>query len=120
MPFFESHVRGCSPITPCSRCKLYQVIIKIDPPDVRNELLRLIEQAVKGTSETDILDQHIDVLDLPRRPRDCLLNGHITTVGDLLKKTRTDLLRLSNFGPQALNQVEEALKLKKLKLTGVA
>ncbi len=56
-------------------------------------------------SETQDLDLPIEALDLSERPRNCLRRAQIDTVGDLVLKTREDLLDITNFGQKSLEEV---------------
>ena len=51
------------------------------------------------------LDLPIEALDLSERPRNCLRRAQIDTVGDLVLKTREDLLDITNFGQKSLEEV---------------
>ena len=51
----------------------------------------------------------IDDLPLSVRPYNCLLCQNVHTVGDLVKKKRSDLLRTQNFGRKSLHEIEEIL-----------
>ncbi len=51
----------------------------------------------------------VDDLPLSVRSYNCLLNKNVRTVGDLVKKKRSDLLRTQNFGRKSLHEIEEIL-----------
>lgn len=51
----------------------------------------------------------VDDLPLSVRPYNCLLNNNVLTVGDLIKKKRSDLLRNQNFGMKSLHEIEKIL-----------
>lgn len=55
------------------------------------------------------LDLSIDALDLSERPRNCLRRAQINTVGELVLKTREDLLDITNFGQKSLEEVNAKL-----------
>ena len=55
------------------------------------------------------LDLPIEALDLSERPRNCLRRAQIDTVGDLVLKTREDLLDITNFGQKSLEEVVSKL-----------
>lgn len=55
------------------------------------------------------LDLPIEALDLSERPRNCLRRAQINTVGDLVLKTREDLLDITNFGQKSLEEVVSKL-----------
>lgn len=58
-----------------------------------------------GESESQDLDLPIEALDLSERPRNCLRRAQIDTVGELIHKTREDLLDITNFGQKSLEEV---------------
>ena len=51
----------------------------------------------------------IHELDLSIRSENCLLRGGITTIGELLQKSRDDLLKIRNLGRKSLNEIEDKL-----------
>ena len=66
--------------------------------------LELGDLAVNETGSQD-LDLPIEALDLSERPRNCLRRAQINTVGELVLKTREDLLDITNFGQKSLEEV---------------
>ncbi len=58
----------------------------------------------------------IHELDLSIRSENCLLRGGITTIGDLLQRSRDDLLKIRNLGKKSLNEIEERLEARGYKL----
>ncbi|WP_420611936.1 DNA-directed RNA polymerase subunit alpha [Candidatus Spongiisocius sp.] len=66
--------------------------------------LELGDVAVVETVSQD-LDLPIEALDLSERPRNCLRRAQISTVGELTKQTREDLLDMTNFGQKSLEEV---------------
>ena len=70
--------------------------------------LELGDVAVADTVSQD-LDLPIEALDLSERPRNCLRRAQINTVGDLVLKTREDLLDITNFGQKSLEEVVSKL-----------
>lgn len=65
----------------------------------------------------EALDLSIDELDLPVRAYNGLTNDYCDTIGDVVKRSRSDLLFLPNFGKKSLKDVEEALARHNLKLS---
>ena len=59
-----------------------------------------------------------DIWDLyiPVRPINVLKAENIHTIGDLIKRTKLDLMKMPNMGKKSINEVEEALKIIGLKL----
>ena len=59
--------------------------------------------------EPELFTHPIHDLELSIRSENCLLRGGINTVGDLIKKTRDDLLKIRNLGKKSLSEIEEKL-----------
>lgn len=64
------------------------------------------------------LDQPIEDLDLSERPRNCLKRAQINTIGQLVERSATDLLNITNFGQKSLDEVIERLDERGLSLAG--
>jgi DNA-directed RNA polymerase subunit alpha len=58
----------------------------------------------------DILNQPVEIMELPIRAVRCLKNAKVKTIGDLAKKTREDFLSFKNFGTKSLEELEMKLK----------
>jgi DNA-directed RNA polymerase subunit alpha len=57
----------------------------------------------------NLRDKSVDQLELTVRSRNCLKNAKIHTLGELIQKTETELLRSRNFGRKSLNEVKAVL-----------
>ena len=66
-----------------------------------------LRQLVFGLDGTPMSMQ--DCTPLSVRSWNALLNDNILTIGELAKKTVSELLRIPNFGRKSLNEVEEFL-----------
>ena len=66
--------------------------------------------------DADLAKSPIHELNLTIRSENCLLRGGITTIGDLLSKTREDLLKIRNLGKISLVEVLEKLEERGLEL----
>ena len=64
----------------------------------------------KGKEKPEQFDHPIHELELSIRSENCLLRGGIQTVGDLLQKSRDDLLKIRNLGKISLTEIEERLE----------
>ena len=62
------------------------------------------------------LDRKIHELELSIRVMNALKENDIKTVGDLVQKTRDQLIRTPNFGRRSLNEVKEVLSNMSLEL----
>jgi len=65
------------------------------------------------TEQQAIIDVHaatkLDELPLSVRVSHCLRYEGITTIGELMQKTESDLLRMPNFGRRSLNELRQVL-----------
>lgn len=51
----------------------------------------------------------VDELELSVRSANCLKNDNIVYIGDLIRKSETEMLRTPNFGRKSLNEIKEVL-----------
>ncbi len=71
-----------------------------------------------ATSGSPDLDEPIENLDLSERPRNCLKRAQVNTIGELIQRTPSDLLNITNFGQKSLDEVIERLDERGLSLAG--
>lgn len=64
----------------------------------------------------EILNQHIDSLDLSVRSKKCMERLGINTVGALISRTEAELLSAKNFGQTSLNEIKQRLEERGLRL----
>jgi DNA-directed RNA polymerase subunit alpha len=55
------------------------------------------------------LQRSIDELELSVRSYNCLKNADIKTIGDLVQRTESEMLKTKNFGRKSLNEIKELL-----------
>lgn len=67
------------------------------------------KKAEKINVDLALLSSSIDDLAITNRTRNCLVAENIYYVGDLIKCTENDLLRLPNFGRKSLKELKEIL-----------
>jgi len=79
---------------------LEKLVAKIDPPPLPDP----------------VLSKPVYELEISVRPHHCLELEGIKTIGDLVKKTKRELMRMPNFGKHSLREVEEALAVMNLQL----
>ncbi|MBP9782649.1 MAG: hypothetical protein KBC50_02895 [Candidatus Pacebacteria bacterium] len=81
----------------------------------RDRLDSLIKgQTAPLTSEETFSAESIDRLELTVRTANLLRMENIQTIGDLLKLTEDDLLKIANLGRKSLNEIREVLLAKGL------
>lgn len=66
--------------------------------------------AERSGEEDDYLARPVRDLELSIRSENCLLRGGIHTIGDLMSKTREDLLKIRNLGKISLREIEEKME----------
>jgi DNA-directed RNA polymerase subunit alpha len=57
----------------------------------------------------DKLNKSVDELELSVRSYNCLKNANIRTIGELVQKTESEMLKTKNFGRKSLNEIKEIL-----------
>lgn len=68
------------------------------------------EEAEKEKQQMrELLSKPIEELDLSVRARNCLDAENLATVGDLVRRTEQDLLKIKNFGKTSLKEIKKKL-----------
>ncbi len=62
------------------------------------------------------LNRSVDELELSVRSYNCLKNANIQTIGELVQKTESEMLKTKNFGRKSLNEIKEILTIMGLSL----
>ena len=75
--------------------------------DVR--AFRKVKEEVVEEEIDPIYLRPVDDLELTVRSANCLKNAEISYIGDLVQKSRPDLLRIANFGKKSLTEIESLL-----------
>ncbi len=76
----------------------------------------VVDSKPENTIGEDVVSMTIEELDLPTRIVNALRNGGVETVGDLLRMSYKDLVKIKNLGSKSLGIVEEKLKEKGVEL----
>src|SRR5271167_859509 len=68
------------------------------------------ETAERGLDKAgDQLNRSVEELELSVRSYNCLKNANIQTIGELVQKSESEMLRTKNFGRKSLNEIKEIL-----------
>ncbi len=59
---------------------------------------------------TEHLNRSVDELDLSVRAYNCLKNASIQTIGDLVMRTESEMLKTKNFGKKSLREIKDILE----------
>jgi DNA-directed RNA polymerase subunit alpha len=62
-----------------------------------------------ATPMDEVLHRSVEELELSVRSYNCLKNANIQTIGDLVQRTESEMLRTKNFGRKSLNEIKEIL-----------
>lgn len=81
-----------------------------DPKVILEE--NIINSNISSEEEENILKLTVEELDLPTRIANCLKNGNIETVRDLMAIPREELSKIKNLGGKSISIIEEKLKEK--------
>ncbi len=57
----------------------------------------------------ELLERSVDELELSVRSHNCLKNANIRSIGELVQKTESEILKTKNFGRKSLNEIKEIL-----------
>ena len=76
------------------------------------------EAAAEATTDQyqEYLNRSVEELELSVRSYNCLKNANIQTIGDLVVRTESDMLKTKNFGRKSLNEIREILSSMSLSL----
>jgi len=55
------------------------------------------------------LSKSVEELELSVRSYNCLKNANIKTIGELVQKSESEMLKTKNFGRKSLNEIKEIL-----------
>ena len=58
----------------------------------------------------ELLERSVDELELSVRSHNCLKNANIRTIGELVQKSESEILKTKNFGRKSLNEIKEILQ----------
>jgi DNA-directed RNA polymerase subunit alpha len=71
----------------------------VETPEIGEEQQKLLEN----------LNRSVDELELSVRSYNCLKNANIRTIGELVQKNESEMLKTRNFGRKSLNEIKEIL-----------
>jgi len=57
----------------------------------------------------ELMGRSVDELELSVRSSNCLKNANIKSIGDLVQKSESEMLKYRNFGRKSLNEIKEIL-----------
>jgi DNA-directed RNA polymerase subunit alpha len=88
-----------------------QIFINIEEEEEEEETERSVVEVSdeeKGALY-EKLGKSVDEMELSVRSYNCLKNANIRTIGELVQKTESEMLKTKNFGRKSLNEIKEIL-----------
>src|ERR1700761_3938788 len=75
------------------------------------EVMEMTEEPAERNLDrvSDQLNRSVEELELSVRSYNCLKNAGIQTIGELVQKSESEMLRTKNFGRKSLNEIKEIL-----------
>ena len=101
-------------VTPADSIGLAAKLLK----DHMNIFINFEEELETATSEdrsgkpeirNENLNRSVEELELSVRSYNCLKNANIQTIGELVQKSESEMLKTKNFGRKSLNEIKEIL-----------
>ncbi len=76
------------------------------------EIAEMVEEPTERGMDrvSDQLNRSVEELELSVRSYNCLKNAGIQTIGELVQKSESEMLRTKNFGRKSLNEIKEILQ----------
>ncbi len=83
-----------------------QIFINFEEEAVVEE----VHAELQGDRYTEHLNKSVEDLELSVRSYNCLKNANIQTIGDLVVRTESDMLKTKNFGRKSLIEIKDILE----------
>ena len=83
-----------------------QIFITKEEEPVEEEVEEVDEEWIRIH---ELLKRSVDELELSVRSSNCLRNAEIKTIGDLVRKTESEMLKFRNFGRKSLKEISDIL-----------
>ena len=87
-----------------------QIFINIDEEEEEETESAVVEGSDEEKGALyEKLGKSVDEMELSVRSYNCLKNANIRTIGELVQKTESEMLKTKNFGRKSLNEIKEIL-----------
>jgi DNA-directed RNA polymerase subunit alpha len=86
-----------------------QIFINIEEEEEASEGATIEVSDEEKSVLWEKLGKSVDEMELSVRSYNCLKNANIRTIGELVQKTETEMLKTKNFGRKSLNEIKEIL-----------
>lgn len=85
------------------------IFINIEEEDEDEESTPVTISEAEREQWWEKLGKSVDEMELSVRSYNCLKNANIRTIGELVQKTESEMLKTKNFGRKSLNEIKEIL-----------
>ena len=85
------------------------IFINIEEEDEDEETTPVTISEAEREQWWEKLSKSVDEMELSVRSYNCLKNANIRTIGELVQKTESEMLKTKNFGRKSLNEIKEIL-----------
>jgi len=87
-----------------------QIFINLEEEDEEETETAVVEVSDEEKGALyEKLGKSVDEMELSVRSYNCLKNANIRTIGELVQKTESEMLKTKNFGRKSLNEIKEIL-----------
>jgi DNA-directed RNA polymerase subunit alpha len=83
------------------------LFIHFDEEQMKEEVEEEVDEEIEKLR--DLLNRSVEELELSVRSGNCLRRANIKTLGDLVARSESDMLKYRNFGKQSLKEITEIL-----------
>jgi DNA-directed RNA polymerase subunit alpha len=83
------------------------LFIHFDEDQMKEEVEEVVDEEIEKLRE--LLNRSVEELELSVRSGNCLRRANIKTLGDLVARNESDMLKYRNFGKQSLKEITEIL-----------
>jgi DNA-directed RNA polymerase subunit alpha len=83
------------------------LFIHFDEDQMKEEVDEVVDEEVEKVR--DLLNRSVEELELSVRSGNCLRRANIKTLGDLVARNESEMLKYRNFGKQSLKEITEIL-----------
>jgi len=85
------------------------IFINFEEPEEPEEVTEESQEDVEKNKINDNLYRSVEELELSVRSANCLKNANIRTIGELVQKSESEMLKTKNFGRKSLNEIKDIL-----------
>lgn len=109
------HEPGCDALSPCRVCGIANFIREKLSEDDFKVLAAMVQEVADpeppyGKDNPVPLEASVNTLHLTARSRHCLKTADIRTIGELVRRTEQELLKIPNLGKRCLEEIRDKLE----------